>query len=110
MNAYTLEDFIRESNRIEGLHHEPTQPEIDVHAAFLVLRTVTVADLELFVAVIQPDAVLRRRYGQNVLVGNHKPPPGGPEIELVLGGPIGGRGPAYSLQRPLPIRDTTPLH
>ncbi len=81
----TLLDFIRESNRIEGLHHEPTQDEIAAHVAFLVQRTVTVADLELFVSVVQPNAVLRRRKGQNVRVGLHRPPPGGPEIEAALG-------------------------
>ena len=80
----TLLDFICESNRIEGLHHEPTQAEISAHAAFLVIRTVTVADLECFVSLIQPGAVLRRRQGQNVVVGRHRPPLGGPEIEQRL--------------------------
>ena len=85
MNAYTLEDFIRESNRIEGLYHDPTQDEVDAHVAFLVQPTaVTVADLELFVSLVQPDAVLRRRKGQNVFVGRHRPLLGGPGIEPSL--------------------------
>ena len=82
--SVSLEDFIRESNRIEGLHHDPTQDEIDAHAWFIPLRTVTVADLEMFVSIVQPDAVVRRRKGQNVRVGQHRPPPGGPEIEAAL--------------------------
>ena len=79
-----LEDFIRESNGIEGLHHDPTQDEIKAHVAFLVQRTITVTDLELFVFAVQPGAVLRRRKGLNVWVGNHRPPPGGPGIEPAL--------------------------
>ena len=81
-----LEDFIRESNGIEGLHHDPTQDEIKAHVAFLVQRTITVTDLELFVFAVQPGAVVRRRKGQNVWVGNHRPPPGGPGIEPALSG------------------------
>ena len=87
-----LEGFIRESNRIEGLHHDPTEGEINAHAAFLALRTVTVADMELFVARVQPDAALRRRKGQNVWVGHHRPPPGGPKIETTLGALVLGVG------------------
>ncbi len=80
-----LADFIRESNRIEGLYHDPTQDEYHAHAAFLVQRTVTVEDMELFVSLVQPNAVLRRRKGQNVRVGSHRPPSGGPRIEPTLG-------------------------
>ena len=80
-----LADFIRESNRIEGLYHDPTQDECHAHEAFLVPRTVTVEDMEVFVSLVQPNAVLRRRKGQNVRVGSHRPPPGGPRIEPTLG-------------------------
>ncbi len=79
-----LERFVRESNRIEDIHREPTRDEMDAHVAFLVLRTVTVTDLEAFVSIVQPDAVLRRRNGQDVRVGDHRPPPGGPAIEPAL--------------------------
>ncbi len=79
-----LERFVRESNRIEDIHRDPTRDEMDAHVAFLVLRTVTVADLEAFVSIVQPDAVLRRRTGQDVRVGDHRPPPGGPYVEEEL--------------------------
>ena len=84
MKAITIWDLIRESNGIEGLHREPTQDEYYAHEAFLVLRTVTVADLEWFVSVVQPGAALRRQKGQNVWVGGHPAPPGGPGIESAL--------------------------
>ena len=80
----TLVDFIRESNRIEGLRHEPTQAEVDAYTAFLALPWVTIADLEQFVATIQPGAELRRKEVQNVRVGSHIPSPGGPHIEKAL--------------------------
>ena len=80
----TLMGFIRESNGIEGLHHEPTQAEVKAYTALLALPRVTVADLEEFVAAIQPDAELRRQEGQNVRVGSHIPSPGGPHIEKTL--------------------------
>ena len=80
----TLVDFIRESNGIEGLHHEPTQAEVKAYTAFLALPLVTIADLEEFVAEIQPDAKLRREYGLDVRVGSHVPPAGGPHIDRAL--------------------------
>ncbi len=76
--------FIRESNRIEGLHHAPTDTEIDAHMVLLTLRTVPVPDLEVFVGLIQPGAVLRRTPGQDVRVGQHVAPPGGPAIDDAL--------------------------
>ena len=39
-----------------------------------------IADLVHFVSVYQPGATLRRKPGQNVRVGDHFPPPGGPHI------------------------------
>ncbi len=81
---WTLEDFVRESNRIEGILRDPTEDEISAHERFLALGKITVRDIEDFVGVIQPDAALRRWTGQNVRVGNYIAPPGGPEIEMRL--------------------------
>jgi hypothetical protein len=78
-----VERFVRESNRIEGISREPLQRELDAHAAFLALPTVTVEDLESFVSLIA-GVPLRRAVGQDVSVGSHVPPPGGPEIERDL--------------------------
>ena len=79
-----LEEFVKESNKIEGIHRPPLSSEVDAHLRFLELDEVKVADLESFVSAVQPDAVLRRKTGQNVIIGNHFPPRGGPNISLAL--------------------------
>jgi len=79
-----LKGFIWESNRIEGILRNPTQEEIAAHEILLANKEVTVRDLEAFVSIIQPGAILRRRIGLDVRVGNFYPPIGGPEIELRL--------------------------
>ena len=84
MTPFTLVDFVRESNRIEGITRAPTEAEIDAHEQFLALGSIRVADLETFVGAVQPGAVLRRRLGLNVRVGAHRPPPGGPGIVAVF--------------------------
>lgn len=76
-----LKGFIWESNRIEGILRNPTQEEIVAHEVFLANKEITVVDLESFVSIIQPGAVLRRTVGLDVRVGNHIAPSGGPEIE-----------------------------
>lgn len=78
--AFTLEDFVTESNRIEGILRDPTWKEIDAHTQFLALDMVMVQDLERFVSVCQPGAKLRINPGMNVRVGNHLPAPGGQNI------------------------------
>ncbi len=75
-----LHRFVRESNHIEGIYRDPTEGELTAHAAFLPLLTVTVADMESFVREVAA-VPLRRAVGQNVRVGGHRPPPGGPSIE-----------------------------
>jgi hypothetical protein len=82
--AFTLDDFVRESNRIEGILRDPTPAEIAAHEAFLDLPVIGVRGLEAFVAVIAPGKPMRRFMGQNVRVGNHIAPRGGPEIEREL--------------------------
>lgn len=79
-------DFVRESNRIEGIKRAPTRAEIAEHMRFLALERVGLDDMVHFVSVYQPDAKLRQSAGLNVRVGPHLPPPGGPHIveELTL--------------------------
>lgn len=72
--------FVTESNLIEGITRLPTKAELDEFERFLALPTLTVAELENFVRVYQPDAELRDRVGLNVHVGKHLPPRGCPEI------------------------------
>jgi hypothetical protein len=76
---FTLKDFVIESNRIEGIPNMALA-ELVAHERLLALETLTVEDLQAFVSVIQPGAILRERVGLNVRVGEHIPPPGGPEI------------------------------
>lgn len=79
MHAVNLADFIRESNRIEGIVREPTAAEIRAHANFL-SQAPSVESLVQLVVLIQPDAVLRSRPGLNVVVGRYFPPSGGIHI------------------------------
>ena len=81
---WTLEDFVRESNRIEGILRDPTEGEIGVHERFLARDVISLKGLEDFVAVVQPGAVLRRKVGLNVRVSNHIAMPGGPKVEALL--------------------------
>lgn len=71
--------FIRESNRIEGITRAPTKKEIEAHVEFLNHDELREGDLRTFVwkVACQP---IREGAGQNVRVGNHLAPPGGPEI------------------------------
>ena len=75
-----LEKFIKESNLIEGIVRPPTKKEIEAHENLLDEKEVFVANIYTFVSAIQPGAVLRDRPGRNVVVGNHCPPPGGPQV------------------------------
>lgn len=75
-----LMDFIRESNRIEGLDIRPG--DFEAHEKFLA-REVTVESLEDFVAEIA-DAYLRTMDSMNVRVGQHVAPRGGPGIRVAL--------------------------
>lgn len=75
--------FVGESNRIEGIHREPTEAELDAHASFLALQHVRVADLVGFVETVA-SARPRFREGMNVRVGSHLPQPGGEGISVGL--------------------------
>lgn len=79
-----LVDFVRESNRIEGIMHEPFVDELNAHEKLLGLSRVEVSDLALFVAIVQPGALLRDCRGMDVRVGNYIPPLGGPNIRSKL--------------------------
>lgn len=77
-------NFIEESNAIEGIYREPTKEEIEVSFNFLELDSITINDMQNFVNICQPSAVLRDKEGLNVIVGNHYPPNGGEEIRKKL--------------------------
>jgi hypothetical protein len=86
----SLKDFVRESNRIEGIHREPTDAECRAHHEFL-NSPPTVERLCDLVAVLAPGHVIRDRVGLNVRVGGHIAPPGGPEIVPALEAILGAR-------------------
>ena len=79
-----LKEFIRESNKIEGIVRDPYQKEIDALGAFLALDNIGVIPLELLVETFQPGARLRNKPGMDVRVGNHIPPRGGSQVEGAL--------------------------
>lgn len=81
---FTLVNFIAESNRIEGINRPPSDAEVQAHIDFLNAKHIGVREIEQFVSVVQPGAVLRDRIGLNVRVGAHHPPMGGPDIRLNL--------------------------
>lgn len=76
--------LVTESNRIEGIHREPTAAEMEASGDFLYLAELHVEHVEAFVSACQPDAKLRNIAGMNVRVGDHIAPSGGPEIEFAL--------------------------
>lgn len=93
--------FVRESNRIEGIHRAALDREVEAHQIFLDAGRVDIPLLRQFVTIIQPDAVLRDRVGLNVRVGDHRPPPGGTWIEErlldILENKVGAGASAYEV-------------
>lgn len=83
MNTRMLTEFVKESNRIEGIDRHPLRAEIHAHESLIHGDRVSVEDLEAFVQFVQPGAVIRDA-GQCVSVGSHVPPPGGPGIVYAL--------------------------
>lgn len=75
-----IKDYVRESNKIEGILREPSNDEIAAHEALLHLSDVSINDIREFVSIIQPDAIIRDHPNLNVRVGKHIAPRGGEEI------------------------------
>ena len=77
-------NFIQESNRIEGIHREPTNAECNEFIRFMELEVITIQELERFVYIYQPGAMLRNRPGMDVQVGSHVAMRGGPDVTKEL--------------------------
>lgn len=74
-------NFVRESNKIEGILRDPLDKELIEFGRFINLTKVEVRDLVQFVNVYQFDARLRDTTSvPGVRVGNHIAPPSGVEI------------------------------
>ena len=88
MSNFTLDDFIRESNRIEGIYRAPTKAETEATRVFLnvPINRVAINDLVDLVSVYQPNAKPRFVKGLNVSVGDHIPMRGGPQVQEALCG------------------------
>ncbi len=102
MISFTLEDFIRESNMIEGIVREPTESEIVAHELLFSVSPISSKMLLRFIRLCEPGAVLRNRPGMDVRVGEHFPPCGGSDICDELDGILdsmdqGAVGDAYEL-------------
>lgn len=83
-----LEDFVRESNRIEGITDTLLPTAVLAHQELLAATRITVAGLSRFVGVVA-GAKLRTRRDMNVSVGKYYPPAGGPEIKANLATMLG---------------------
>lgn len=96
-------DFIRESNRIEGITRDPTQDEIYEFQRFMALMVIERQDLEKFVSIYQPGAKLRNQPGMDVRVGSHKPFRGGQmivrELDSIIFDVCNQRADAYLIHR-----------
>ena len=73
-------DFIRESNRIEGILRDPTEDEIAAHERLLGLLQLSVTTVGDFEAVVAPGRPIRSDRGMNVRAGNHIATEGGLHI------------------------------
>lgn len=74
---------IRESNRIESIHRDPTPEEIAEFERFMELQRIEITDLEHFVDVYQPGKKLREHEGMNVRIGR-RILYGGPKVRQAL--------------------------
>ena len=84
MRSVNLDNFVTESNRIEGIHRPPTVDEVDATAAWLNEPFPEIEHLDRLVSVYAPGHCLRDRDGLDVRVGNYIAPRGGPEIRTRL--------------------------
>lgn len=81
----TLEEqFLLESNKIEGILRPANEAEKAAFKRFMGLDAIEIANLCDLVKIFQPDAALRIRRGLDVRIGSYYPPKGGPEISKQL--------------------------
>lgn len=83
MSETKLEQFVRESNLIEGIDRAPKDFELEAHRRLLACDFLTLKTVEDFVFDICGRR-LRREPGMDVRVGPHVPRQGGPWIAIEL--------------------------
>lgn len=82
-----MRDFVRESNRIEGIHYSGRQlrADIELHNEFLAKDVMVPPTIEGFaVCITRGVGYLRKHDGMDVRVGFYVPPRGGPEVAKAL--------------------------
>lgn len=79
MKEFSVWDFMRESNRIEGIVRTKAA-EVEATQDFVAKDQITIVDLVSLVHVYAPHAVLRDQPNLNVRVGNYIAPSGGDEL------------------------------
>ncbi len=82
-NKY-LNDFIQQSNAIEGIDFYNHGDQRHVYNDFLARSLITIEALTDFATQIEPGVQLRDKIGLNVTVGNHTPLPGGVTLMSVF--------------------------
>jgi len=78
-----IKRFVAESNRIEDID-SISHKEISAHIELVESEHVTVRSLMSFVEACSPYTGFRSIKGMDVRVGDHTPPPGGPQILIKL--------------------------
>lgn len=80
-----FDQFVTESNRIEGILRPPTAEEVEATRAFIIGPMPTIESVStLALLYTQGYGVLRDKPGLDVRVGNHYPPRGGSSIYTEL--------------------------
>ena len=87
-----LLDFIKESNKIEGITEYSQDQQYQAYWDFLELRSITKADILNLASILHTTSIdshrskpkLRSKPGMDVRVGSHSPMPGGIEVEMEL--------------------------
>ena len=78
-----IEAFVKESNKIENIWRWTLQ-EVEATEAFIELPSILILDIAALVNIYQPGERLRDQVGLDVLVGDHIPLKGGPDVEKAL--------------------------
>ncbi len=85
IRPFTLRDFVRESNRIEGIG-TTTRKQVWAHEDFLSQWDgKSIEPIQTLVnSLTRHNGPLRSEPGMDVVVGKHRPPLGGPDIPIQL--------------------------
>lgn len=75
-----IEEFVEESNRIEGIIRAPTEEEINASYIFVTSTRIDLELVQTIQSVYAPDCPLRSLPTMNVRVGNYIAPEGGSGI------------------------------